>query len=67
MKGLSNRNRMIVANKIDVPESTENLELLKSDIDPNIPIISISAKDGVNIDRLILALQDNLSTDDCVH
>jgi GTP-binding protein len=67
MKGLSSRNRMIVANKIDVPESEENLELLKSDIDPNIPIISISAKDEVNIDNLIIALQDNLSTDDNVY
>lgn len=61
MKGLSTRNRLIVANKMDVPESEENLELLKTDIDPNIPIISISAKDEVNIKELITALEENLA------
>lgn len=61
MKGLSTRNRMVVANKMDVPESEENFELLKSDIDPNIPIIPISAKDEMNIEELVTALEANLA------
>jgi len=60
MKGLSSRTRLIAANKMDVPEAAENLELLKSDIDPNIRVIPISAKDGANLDDLIQSIRNAL-------
>jgi GTP-binding protein len=65
MKGLSGRNRVIAANKMDVPEAGENLELLKSDIDPNIPIVSISAKEGDSLDELISVMKTKLADASC--
>ncbi len=60
MKGLSKRQSIIVANKMDLPESAENLELLKADIDidPNILIIPISAKEKENTEELKQILKD---------
>ena len=63
MKGLSNRNRMIVANKMDLPESEDNLELLKGEIDPNIPIIAISAKEGANMELLKSTIKKSIQRD----
>jgi len=60
MKGLSKRKSIILANKMDLPESAENLELLKADIDidPNIQIIPISAKEKENTEELKLILKE---------
>jgi GTP-binding protein len=54
MKGLSKRKSIIIANKMDLPEAEENLELLKADvdIDPNLQIIPISAKEKQNTEEL---------------
>ena len=60
MKGLSKRPSIIVANKMDLPESQENLELLKSDIDPNIKVIPISAKEHENVNELKFIIKDFL-------
>ncbi len=60
MKGLSSRKSIILANKMDLPESAENLELLKVDvdIDPNIMIIPISAKEKENTEELKKVLKE---------
>lgn len=49
---LEQRPQVIVANKIDVPEARENLEML-SRMYEDIPIIPISAKMGTNVDILL--------------
>ena len=63
MKGLSSRKSIIIANKMDLPESAENLELLKADIDidPNIQIIPISAKEKENTEELKQVLHKLIS------
>ncbi|XP_043251487.1 mitochondrial ribosome-associated GTPase 2 [Colletes gigas] len=48
---LNKRSLLIAANKIDLPEAAENLEILKQKID--FPIIPISAKMGINISNLL--------------
>jgi GTPase len=48
---LANRPKIVVANKIDVPEALENLELLKEKLD--VPVIGISAKVGTNVATLL--------------
>lgn len=50
-KELPTRPQIIVANKIDVPEAKENLEILREMYDT--PIIPISAKMGTNINVLL--------------
>lgn len=49
---LLTRPQMIVGNKIDVPESSINLESMR-DIYPEVPIIPISAKMGTNLSDLL--------------
>lgn len=49
---LEQRPQVIVANKIDVPEARENLQML-TEIYEEIPIIPISAKMGTNVDILL--------------
>ena len=63
MKGLSGRPSIIIANKMDLPESEENLELLKTDIDPNILVIPISAKEKQNTEELKYILRDLILAD----
>ena len=58
MKGLSKRPSVIIANKMDLPEAEENLELLKSDIDPNIPLIAVSAEKRENTEAVKNLLAD---------
>lgn len=48
---LMTRARLIVANKIDLPQAAENLEELKRRVDA--PVITISAKMGTNIEALL--------------
>jgi GTP-binding protein len=61
MKGLSERQCVIIANKIDLPESEENLELLKDEFQ-NAEIIAISAKEDKNNDFLKNFLRNKLDT-----
>lgn len=42
MKGLSKRRSVVIANKMDLPESEENLELFKEEF-PNVELFAISA------------------------
>lgn len=48
---LMTRTRLIVANKIDLPQAEANLDALKRKVDA--PVITISAKMGVNIEALL--------------
>ncbi len=48
MKGLSGRPCVIVANKMDLPEAAENLELLKIELETaTVPIIPVCAEAGI--------------------
>lgn len=54
MKGLSKRPAVIVANKMDLPESAENLELLRDELSSEtLEIIPVSACLGEHIDAFI--------------
>lgn len=48
---LITRPQIIVANKMDLPESEENVKILREKV--NIPIIEISAKMGTNVSALL--------------
>ncbi|XP_055693914.1 mitochondrial ribosome-associated GTPase 2 [Lutzomyia longipalpis] len=50
-KALMKRTQIIVANKIDLPESVENLRELRRRV--NVPILEISAKNGTNLNTLL--------------
>lgn len=48
---LNQRPQIVVANKIDLPEAEENLKVFKKNV--SLPVISISAKLGTNIEELL--------------
>lgn len=48
---LIGRQKIVVANKMDLPEAQENIEVLRQNI--NAPIIEISAKMGTNVAKLL--------------
>lgn len=59
---LIKRPQIIVANKMDLPDSLENLEKFKKQIDKDIPIIPISAYTKQNINELLYKIADVLET-----
>ena len=59
MKGLSRRACLVIANKMDLPESAENLKQLKKHV-RGIKIIPISAATDVSFDTVKDALRDGL-------
>ncbi len=59
MKGLSSRPAIIVANKMDLPESQENLAMLKEALSLScLEIISVSAEKNDNINCLVSKLRE---------
>lgn len=54
-KELATRPQIIVANKIDLPESAENIRIIKEKF--KVPVISISAKMGTNLSSLLSELR----------
>ncbi|MFA6101594.1 MAG: GTPase ObgE [Victivallaceae bacterium] len=59
MKGLSSRPAIIVANKMDLPESLENLEMLKESLSSScLEIIPVSAEKSENISFLVARLRE---------
>ena len=59
MKGLSSRPAIIVANKMDLPESRENLEMLKESLSSScLEIIPVSAEKSENISFLVARLRE---------
>lgn len=55
---LANKEEIIVANKMDMPESTNNLKEFKKKVDKE--IIEISALNNIGIDNLLIKLADKL-------
>lgn len=53
---LLERTQIIVANKIDLPESEENLRLLRQRV--KVPILEISAKNGTNLNTLLSKIRE---------
>lgn len=59
-KNLLQKPQIIIANKMDIPSSTKNLEEFKKEID--LPIYEISAMEKMGIDEVVNALADILDT-----
>jgi GTPase len=59
---LSSRSWLVVANKMDLPNANENLEMLREKF-PKISIVPISAANGEGIDRLKEALAERMTGD----
>lgn len=55
---LANKEEIIVANKMDMPESSNNLKEFKKKVDKE--IIEISALNNIGIDNLLIKLADKL-------
>ncbi|HDT6304442.1 TPA: GTPase ObgE [Staphylococcus aureus] len=57
---LEDRPQIVVANKMDLPESQDNLILFKEEIGEDVPVIPVSTITRVNIDQLLYAIADKL-------
>ena len=57
---LEDRPQIIVANKMDMPDAEENLELFKEEIGDDHIIIPLSAVSSDNIDQLLYTIADQL-------
>ncbi|GAB0093949.1 mitochondrial ribosome-associated GTPase 2 [Sergentomyia squamirostris] len=55
-EALLDRTQIIVANKIDLPESEENLRILRDRV--KVPILEISAKHGTNLNNLLTRIRE---------
>ncbi|GGM27396.1 GTPase Obg [Paraliobacillus quinghaiensis] len=56
------RPQIIVANKMDIPEANENLEIFKEQIDGKYPIYPISTVTRTGLRELLFAIADTLAT-----
>jgi len=59
---LSSRPWLVVANKMDLPDASENLEMLREKF-PKTSIVPISAVNGEGIDMLKQALAERMTGD----
>lgn len=57
---LEDRPQIVVANKMDLPESQDNLNLFKEEIGEDVPVIPVSTITRDNIDQLLYAIADEL-------
>jgi GTP-binding protein len=57
---LTNRPQIIIANKMDLPDAEDQLELFKMQLDQDIPIIPISAYTKDNIQEMLYKTMDLL-------
>lgn len=48
---LSERSQLVIANKIDLPDTDENVKILKESTD--LPVLAVSAKTGLNVTNLL--------------
>ena len=60
-EGLSKRVSLIIANKMDVPESEENLKRLVNDVKKRLPIFPMSAQEDPDYEELKEVLRDFLA------
>ncbi|MBP1930420.1 GTPase ObgE [Ammoniphilus resinae] len=59
---LEDRPQIIAANKMDIPEAQENLQLFKEKVGKDIPIYGISAATKAGVQELMYAVADLLDT-----
>ncbi|REH88619.1 GTPase ObgE [Staphylococcus felis] len=59
---LDERPQIIVANKMDMPESQEQLELFKAQLDSDVTVIPISSYTRENIDQLLYEIANTLES-----
>ncbi|NFX29224.1 GTPase ObgE [Staphylococcus aureus] len=57
---LEDRPQIVVANKMDLPESQDKLILFKEEIGEDVPVIPVSTITRDNIDQLLYAIADKL-------
>lgn len=57
---LEDRPQIIVANKMDIPEAAEQLELFKEQLGPDTPVVPISSYTRENIDQLLYTIANTL-------
>ena len=57
---LEDRPQIVVANKMDLPESQDNLNLFKEEIGEDVPVIPVSTITRDNLDQLLYAIADKL-------
>lgn len=57
---LEDRPQIVVANKMDLPESQDNLILFKEEIGEDVPVIPVSTITRDNIDQLLYVIADKL-------
>jgi GTP-binding protein len=57
---LSERPQIVVANKMDLPESKDNLKAFKEKLGPSIPVFEIAAKTRQGIDELLKKIAEVL-------
>ncbi|HCX2258724.1 TPA: GTPase ObgE [Staphylococcus aureus] len=57
---LEDRPQIVVANKMDLPESQDNLILFKEEIGEDVPVIPVSTITRDNIGQLLYAIADKL-------
>lgn len=57
---LEDRPQIVVANKMDLPESQDNLNLFKEENGEDVPVIPVSTITRDNIDQLLYAIADKL-------
>ncbi|HDG9605818.1 TPA: GTPase ObgE [Staphylococcus aureus] len=57
---LEDRPQIVVANKMDLPESQDNSILFKEEIGEDVPVIPVSTITRDNIDQLLYAIADKL-------
>ncbi|HEK7161957.1 TPA: GTPase ObgE [Staphylococcus aureus] len=57
---LEDRPQIVVANKMDLPESQDNLNLFKEEIGEDVPVIPVSTITRDNNDQLLYAIADKL-------
>lgn len=57
---LEDRPQIVVANKMDLPESQDNLILFKEEIGEDVPVIPVSTITRDNIDQLLYAIADKI-------
>lgn len=57
---LEDRPQIVVVNKMDLPESQDNLILFKEEIGEDVPVIPVSTITRDNIDQLLYAIADKL-------
>ena len=59
-KKILDKPQIVIANKMDMPESSKNLEEFKSKVD--VPVYPISALTGKGLDKVVEALAEKLDT-----